>query len=354
MNLVIGLGPPEHRRAIIGGVSEPRTSSSWRRLTGAAVLAAVLAAAASSVLSVPDAPGAAGGTRYVSPGGHDRGDCRRAHPCATFDAAVRAARAGDIVEVAPGAYGDQEIRSVPRPGRGRVVLRPARRGAKVDVGNLVVLGRHVEVRDMRVGAAKAGPGARDITFRRLRMHGLFITSASRIRVIGGDVGPGVNVNPEIKSATGSHVPPRDILIEGVRFHDWTRTNPSAHVECLHVMTVDGLIVRRSRFSNCEAFDILFTRYGQAGPPRHVVIEHNRMSCCRSGYYALLIAGPDGTRWNDVLIRANHSDKPFGVRPGAVWTNVRFVGNSAPSLNPLLCHLPGVRFTRNRWRRRSAC
>jgi hypothetical protein len=86
----------------------------------------------------------------------------------------------------------------------------------------------------------------------------------------------------------------------------------------------------------------------------VVIEDNVMSCCRSGYYALLIAGPDGTRWNDFLVRGNRSDKPFGVRPGSVWKNVRFVGNVAPSLNPLLCHLPGVRFTRNRWRRGGGC
>jgi hypothetical protein len=321
------------------------------------VLAAVLVVAASNVLSFQvgsAATAAPGMTRYVSPTGRDYGACGRAHPCATFDAAVHAARAGDVIEVEPGVYGDQLIRSAPRPGRGRVVLQPARRGARVDVGNLVVLGRHVELRDMRVGSAKAGPGADDVTFRRLRMHGLFITSASRVRVIGGDVGPGVNVNPEIKSATGSRVAPRDILIDGLRFHDWTRTNPSAHVECLHVMTVDGLTVRRSRFSNCEAFDILFTRYGQAGPPRHVVIEGNRMSCCRSGYYSLLIAGPNGTRWDDFLIRGNRADKPFGVRPGSTWHNVRFVGNSAPYLNPLLCHMPGVRFTHNRWRARAAC
>lgn len=338
-------------------VSEPRNSSSWRRLTGVAVLAVAVAVTASNVLGGTYDPAAArvpGAARYVTPDGRDNGGCTSVEPCATFDAAVRAARAGDTIAVAPGAYGDQTISSSPRGGVRRVVLRPARRPGRVTVGNLVVLGRHVEVRDMRVGSAKAGLGADDVTFRGLRMRGLFIDSASRVRVIGGDIGPGVNYNPEIKAATGSSVAPRRILIDGVRFHDWTRTDPKAHVECLHVMTVDGLIVRRSRFSDCEAFDILFTRYGLAGPPRHVVVEGNRMDCCRSGYYALLIAGPDGTRWDDLLIRGNRADKPFGVRPGSAWHNVRFVGNSAPSLNPLLCHLPGVRFTRNRWRTRSAC
>jgi hypothetical protein len=104
--------------------------------------------------------------------------------------------------VAPGAYGDQTISSSPRGGVRRVVLRPARRPGRVTVGNLVVLGRHVEVRDMRVGSAKAGLGADDVTFRGLRMRGLFIDSASRVRVIGGDIGPGVNYNPEIRRRPG--------------------------------------------------------------------------------------------------------------------------------------------------------
>jgi hypothetical protein len=338
-------------------VSGPRILSSWRRLSGAAVLATTLAVVAGSVLtasSKPDATAAVVATRYVSPAGADGGACSRRAPCASFDAAVRASRAGDVIQVAAGAYGDQQILHSPGAGRGRVVLRPARRGARVQVGNLVVLGRHVEVRDMRVGSAKAAAGAHDVTFRGLRMHGLFITSASKVRVIGGDVGPGVNANPEIKAQPGSRVPPRDVLIDGVRFHDWTRTDPSAHVECLHVMTVDGLVVRRSRFANCESFDILFTRYGQAGPPRHVRIEGNRLSCCRSGYYSLLIAGPDGTHWDDFLIARNRADKPFGVRVGSTWRRVRFVGNVAPSLNPLACNLPGVRFMRNRWRHGGGC
>ncbi|MEA2659841.1 MAG: hypothetical protein QOF64_2440 [Candidatus Binatota bacterium] len=295
-------------------------------------------------------------TRFLSPTGVDRGGCRRKkRPCLTFNYAYQEAMRGEIVEVAAGDYADQTITSnAVKTGSGRVIFRPAEK-AKVSLGKIRVEASNVELRNMRTPEWYAAPGSRNLVFRNIRVKGaIFITSASRISVIGGSVGPGTNFSPEIKAAAGSTVAPRNILIDGVTFHDWTRTDLSAHVDCLHVLTVDGLVVRNSRFRNCEAFNILFTQYGDAGPPRHVVIENNFFDCCRSGFYSVYLSGQPalngGSPFRDFLIRFNSANKGFAV--GETTTDaasdVRFDSNVAPIPNRLLCAWTGVSWSYNVW------
>jgi hypothetical protein len=99
-----------------------------------------------------------------------------------------------------------------------------------------------------------------------------------------------------------------------------------------VMAVDGLIVRRSRFWNCEAFDILFTVFGDAGPPRNVLLENNFFECCHSGYYAVQLGGGHGERWSDFELRNNTSDSSLNVNVASEVTGpIRIIGNLAPGL-----------------------
>jgi hypothetical protein len=249
--------------------------------------------------------------------------------------------------VGAGRYGAQELPASEAPRTGPHVTFAPAAGARVAVGELVVAGDHVTFRDMRVGGWTATEQASDVTFEDLEVRGgIFVTGARRIRMHGGSVGPGVDYSSEIKAAVEGGRAPSDILIDGVRFHDWTRSDPEAHVDCLHVMAAEGLTVRNSEFSNCEAFAVLLSGYGGASTPTRIRIEHNRFSCCRSGFYALALG--DGQQWRDVQILENVSNESFtlGIDTTDADAGVVFARNVLPQVNPLLCDLPGVRWQEN--------
>ncbi len=70
-----------------------------------------------------------------------------------------------------------------------------------------------------------------------------------MRVLGGSVGPGVDYHPII-GADGA-VPPRNILIDGVLFHDWRPQQvTSVHTECLQIGAGDGIVIRGT--DSCDA------------------------------------------------------------------------------------------------------
>jgi hypothetical protein len=295
------------------------------------------------------------GTRYVSTFGSDANRCTSARPCRSFDRAYRVARPGDVVVVRGSRYGSQTINvhAAKAGARRRVVFRPAK-GARIVLDYLTVYGKHVEFRSMTTDGWYAKPGAHDVVFRRIRATAqIFITSASRIWVLGGSVGPGADGAPQIKACTGCRTPPRRIVFRGVRFHDWVRRTPGAHADCLHIMTVDGLRIMNSRFRNCEHFSILFTVYGDAGNPRNVLIQNNFMDCCRSGYYSLFLGGGHGEVWRNFLIRNNSTNKAMAVADDSqVAGNIRFLSNIAPAI--LNCQRRGVSGNYNVLQRRDRC
>jgi hypothetical protein len=230
------------------------------------------------------------------------------------------------VLVAAGTYADQTI----TPDRAKtssvdVVFRPVA-GARVDVGGsgLTVFGSHIEFRDLRTsGGWYAKPGADDLTFRRIRSKDFFISSGSNIRVLGGSVGPGVDYHPII--GADDAVPPRNILIDGVRFHDWTRSSDSVHIECLQIAAGDGVTVQRSRFENCDVMNVHVTHWGETPLTRNVTLENNFFGEAGGGYYAI-----QANAFENLLIRNNSLLQPIVIfteqGPG---TNVRVVGNVGP-------------------------
>jgi hypothetical protein len=290
--------------------------------------------AARAATSGPPAPA----LRFVAPDGSDHGSCSSSRPCATFGAAyLSAPRSRTIVTVAAGHYPIQTIDADPTmDGRrtGVVSYRPDTPGT-VDLDELIVDAPDVEVAGLRTAGWTILPRGSRVTFRNIESTStIFVNGAQNVRILGGSVssaGRTVTNGSEIKAVEGSSTPPRNVLFDRVSFHDFLRAPGSSdHVDCLHVMAVDGLVVRRSRFWNCEAFDILFTVFGDAGSPRNVLLENNFFECCRSGYYSVQLGSDHGEQWSDFELRNNTSNASFSVA-SELTGPIRFVGNLAPGV-----------------------
>jgi len=271
---------------------------------------------------------------FVSPTGSDLAPCTRAAPCASFDRAYRVAAPGAIVELEPGFYPAQTIRSDPRKTSPQDVVFRAAPGAQVTVtGEVDVHASHLELRGLRLdGGWYARPGASDLTFRNVRSAHLFVTSASHVRVLGGSIGPGEDYDPQISSASPGAPPPTDVLIDGVRFHDWTRTGDQ-HVECLQVGSAVRLTIRNSRFSNCETHDVFVRSWGRGYPLRDVTIENNFFGKTRVGFYSLRLAKGEEP-CERFLVRHNSATQNLFSDCDA--RDVRFRANVMPSMTRAAC------------------
>ena len=190
---------------------------------------------------------------------------------------------------------------------------------------------HLELRDMAMpGGWQTDANAADVTMRNIDSRHLFINSSQQVSVIGGRVGPTgpVNYHPQIAATTTT--PPRDILIDGVTFHDWRVAAAGQHTECLQIGGGDRITVRNSRFINCEATgNMHITHYGDPSPrTRNVTIENNFFSTTINGYYAI-----QAYAVQNLTIRNNSATQGFTIQafPGdtVAANNVRVIGNLAP-------------------------
>jgi hypothetical protein len=286
------------------------------------------------------------GTIVVSPVGDDDAGCTRSDPCLTLERAYRLAAPGETVEVAAGTYGVQRIGAdSPSPGPDKIVLR-AQAGATVELEALEVDAKHLELRGFTVGSVTTGAGAEDVVLRDLTIRGgFFILSSQRVSVLGGSVGPGVDFHPMIASADGVTTPPREIVVDGVLFHDWTRSNDGVHTECLQIGGGDGVVIRNSRFRNCHVMDLHVTHFGAAPMTRNVTVENNFFSAAGDGgFYAV-----QANAFENLLVRNNSFAQAFKIFTGAGQgpnVNVRVFANVGPN-EPWACE-PGVIYRHNVW------
>jgi hypothetical protein len=255
------------------------------------------------------------------------------------------------VLVRSGQYPEQDISFDPsKRSKADVVLRPAPQ-AKVNVSDVTINARHVEVRDMSTHVFYAGsasnPVANDVTFRNMNADTFFITGASNVRVLGGDVGPIANAGPEVKSCYQCTTPPRNILVSGVRFHDISRTG-SNHVAGLHVMQGDGITVRRSQFVRTAIIDLEFNQYNDV-PVKNVLVENNFFAePTQGGHYAVEFSASDRLPIVNVLLRNNSAAATMWVDDCCRLQNVRMVANVGHRLS-YHCY-DGVLFSYNVWDR----
>lgn len=286
--------------------------------------------AASPPPAAPPAPGPAG-TLYVSSSGTDASPCTQAAPCASFNRAYQLARIGQVVQIAGGSYGDQLLSGAGKSGSGAVVFQPAP-GAAVSIGELRVAGvDDAEFRDLKMNDWYVDAGSDSITFRNVSARYFFVRSASNVSVLGGSVGGEDDaISPTVGAAYQSTVPSRNVLFDGVAFHDITRANkPGDHLECLFIQSVDGLVLRNSSFTHCDVFDVYVNNILDGPVPRNVLIGQNTFGTATDGgYYSLYVRNDPGDVISGLTIRGNTFAQGFHLDAGN-YVDTHVVDNTSP-------------------------
>jgi len=218
--------------------------------------------------------------------------------------------------------------------------------------DLDVHGSHITFSDFRlIENWHAQPGARDLTFRRIKAQRFSITSAANVRVIRGNYGPSLDRVAQIRSASGSTVAPRKILLDRIVMHDFTRTSAEQHMECLHVMAVSRLIVRRSKFRRCSIFDISFNLHGDSGQMNGILLENNYFDrTLDGGHYAVHFSSGGKC---EALIRYNTFLQGISSQCAQGGAGVRIHSNILPS-SPSACGQNGYSWNWNVFERGKKC
>ena len=271
---------------------------------------------------------------HLAPTGSDAGDCTAARPCLSLARAHLLARPGDVVELAGGSYPEQLLPADPMKDgeEADVVFRPAE-GAAVALGPVTFGGPRTEDRgashltfvDMTI-AGFSTQRSRDLSFHGITVDGNFaIQGGADITIAGSRVGGTRDgSHSEIVAYAGPTgvEPPRDVLVDGVTFHDVRMSAPEDHIECLQSTDAVGLTVRNSRFVRCDTFDLRIDRYRTDGP-RDVTIENNVFLHTRDRFGGNVYYGLAVRAGSDVLIRHNSSDiawaGPEPETPISDWT-----------------------------------
>jgi hypothetical protein len=261
--------------------------------------------------------------------GSDANDCTQQAPCVTFDRAYHVAQPGQFVDVAAGSYPEQQLNSdSAKTSLAHVVFRP-NAGASVALAGLVVYGSHLTFQNMTVnGDWQTFHETDDVTFRNVTVNGgIFTQSSSNISVIGGSVGGIQDYKPQF-GAWPPETTNQNILVDGVTFHDVTRTSDDQHVECLLVAGIDGLVIRNSRFYNCDVFDVSIGSMNGSPPPQNITIENNVFGGA-NGYYSLDF-NDNATSLTNVMIRNNSATQSMYLGNAIPeLTNVSVIANVAP-------------------------
>src|SRR5262249_46573607 len=143
---------------------------------------------------------------------------------------------------------------------------------------------------------------------------------------------GVDFHPQIAAADLSTTPPRNILLDGVRFDGWTRTASDVHTECLQIGAGDGITIRNSFFGpTCDVFALEITEFGVAGPPKNLTIENNFFGEGGDGGFASVRFTDHASTYENVLFRNNSSIGPISIDPAPAMVNFNVIANVAPNV-----------------------
>jgi hypothetical protein len=295
----------------------------------------LLAAVALVALTAPCARAAAppaAASLFLSPTGSDDAPCSAAAPCATLRRAFALAQPGQVVELAAGTYPGQSIGPAGRTGTAHVVFRPAQGATVAFSGRLSLDGAaHLTLQGFQL--ARPGPGDRslfvdactnDVTLQNLSGETFFVLEGtSHVLFQGGSWGgygtPGAQdsgigtsgaAGPG-RSCGGAVAPPaRDIVFDGVTFHDVFWNVPEAawggsHPDCLEINGyVDGVTIRNSRFQRCASTFLMIGP--DQGDIANVTVENNVFTDLgRESWYGIQItSGGKPSRCAGIAFRDN--------------------------------------------------
>jgi hypothetical protein len=129
-------------------------------------------------------------------------------------------------------------------------------------------------------------------FKNIKTHHFSFNAVQNVSIIGGEVGP--NRNPEtgdwpqdgifIGAYPPDKHPPTNVLIDGVYVHDIREPNADAHSDCIQFTAGVNVVIRNSRFRNCEHADMMIK--GDQGPIENFLIENNYLDRTLSAYYSI--------------------------------------------------------------------
>jgi hypothetical protein len=303
---------------------------------------------------------------YVSPSGRDTGGCGSAQtPCASFNAAYRAAGSNAVVEVEGGVYPEQTIDGdSAKSSAARVTFRPAPSASVRVAGPTYIYGSHLtleglHVTDMTIGNYDQTPGRPNptgVTLRDVTGRTFEIDSATDVTIAGGSWGPASACggpyggdNNSIRDVTG--VVPADILIDGVTIHDVQSYNlVDCHIEGLAIFAGHHVRVSHCRFYGDSVYDVFVQ--ANSGPISGLTFRGNWMA---------MPVGTDGVEngtvigfsaiTSNVLVADNRFNYVIsldddGLNP--IYSNFKLTGNVGV-LPYLGCTLRGIAWVHNLWR-----
>lgn len=328
-----------------------------RRGGGLALVAAVVAVAAGAV-PVPAPLGTATGRSAVAArlavatNGSDAGDCSLARPCRTFDRAFNVARAGDVVRVAGGEYPGQSITG----SRGGMVTFEAAPKARVLLTGPLQLtsASSVGVRGLEISHSVPAPGliigpcssnliVENVVAKAFAIFEGTVGATIKGGSYGGYNTPSVEEDSAIGTSgagcNGSTPPSRNIVLDGVDFHDsyWpvhSRADfGTSHPDCFQIIgNVVGLTIRNSLFQRCG--DSFIGGFPDQGDFSNVVIENNTFRQLGGfTFFGMQISGQTHPyQCSNVTIRGNYywPDNPTAPSPNSgirlACPNSSIVGN----------------------------
>ena len=223
----------------------------------------------------------------------------------------------------PGS-GDQFSTRKAVAGRRRLSAAPA---AKVVVkAELDVRAAHLELRGMTIEQVNFLRSADDVTLRNVINHGMWMQGPSNISIIGGEISCGFCAyHSHLQNGGADAAPPRNILFDGVNFHDWHSVS-GEHTECLQILGGDNITIRNSTFRSCgtgngglgATGDLFIGWLGGNGPVTKNILLENNFFYPSGNHFAIQMATSPASTFATTRSPARSSSS-IAKAPARAWT-----------------------------------
>jgi Right handed beta helix region len=226
----------------------------------------------------------------VAPGGG--GNCVSS-PCGDLVTAVRAARSGDVIEMASGTYGDQTISGASGASgwAENVTVRPAA-GAKVTTGSIRSHVPNVTFLDFTVnGIVYLYPEADGSMVMRLALDYAYVTGADNTTWAGNSITPPPGQDGiQLKALNGDNADNTSLLMNviGPGYRVGT-----SHTDCIQLLGAHDTVIVGNRIYECANTGIQIGS-GAGGTVDGVLIDRNVIDECHPqrdecpGYHTIIV------------------------------------------------------------------